>query len=188
MFVSVAAKGPKIVRHPDNPNLFIVDKEADPLLAEAFERAFSTKKGVLDEVIQEQSELSYLDGFSRKPTTRMVGRAKVILRLTNTDYMLGKDKTRVQPSRNPSMPIIQAAPGYRLDHFLKGVFSKKSYERVFSQVIIDTREEYIEAIAAGAERHARWIKFRCYLLVIWVALLQMPAALVAAVVRKLGGS
>jgi hypothetical protein len=78
--------------------------------------------------------------------------------------------------------------GRSLDKLLRKHTSVTIYSRVFSQIIIDTREEYIEAIAAGEERHAQWIKFRCYLLVIWVSLLQLPATLVAAVVKKLSGS
>ena len=45
----------------------------------------------------------------------------------------------------------------RMAHF---IYSKKTVTRVFVQGIADTQEEYIEALATGANWHARWIHVR----------------------------
>jgi len=83
---------------------------------------------------------------------------------------------------------IQRPPAYFLDNWLRILVSKKSYERIYSQIIIDTREEYFEALAARRETKARWILVRCYLSAAWAWLLMVPTSVSVAIFKKLSGS
>ena len=50
-------------------------------------------------------------------------------------------------------------PGSRLNTFAQSFYSKKTYERVFQQWVIDWREEHAEALAQGKPGLARWRAF-----------------------------
>lgn len=56
--------------------------------------------------------------------------------------------------------VIRHSPGSRILTFANFIYSKKTVDRVFSQIIHDMREEYIEALALGNKWHARWIHIR----------------------------
>lgn len=58
---------------------------------------------------------------------------------------------------------VVVPPGYAVLHLLKFIFSKRAFDTVFSQVIIDMREEYFEALEAGKIGKARWIVLRDHL-------------------------
>ena len=83
---------------------------------------------------------------------------------------------------------IQKPPAYRLDRMLRFLVTRKSYKRIYREIIEDMREEFNEAMSQGDNLHAKWIKLRCYLSVTWAALIQFPATIIAAVIRKLGNS
>lgn len=94
----------------------------------------------------------------------------------------GTTSTRRAPTR-----LVQRPPAMKLDHLLRFFASKKTYECVYSQIVIDTREEYVEAIATGDERKARWIVARCYWSVLSAFLVQIPINLIAAIAKRMSG-
>jgi hypothetical protein len=57
-------------------------------------------------------------------------------------------------------------PCRHLDSAARRIYCKKTYDRVFSQCIRDTRDEYIEALANSHIWHARWIHARG-ILIFW---------------------
>jgi hypothetical protein len=82
--------------------------------------------------------------------------------------------------------VIQKPPGFSLERFLRFLVSKKSYERVYGQIIADMREEYFEALHAGEKRKARWIVVRAYVSVLTALLMLLPRGLVNEIVRLRG--
>lgn len=54
------------------------------------------------------------------------------------------------------LSTITRPPGSVLDALLRVLLTRRSYERMFSQMIEDAREEYFEALAAGNAPLARW--------------------------------
>ncbi len=58
---------------------------------------------------------------------------------------------------------IRQAPAARVVGWLRFLFSKHAFEAIFSQTILDGREEYFEALATGQKRLARWRLVQLYL-------------------------
>lgn len=84
-------------------------------------------------------------------------------------------------SRSKSSPIIiEVPPGSRLRRALAFVFSKRTMEGVFHQIINDMQEEHIEALSAGEPWKARAIRLRGYL-----SILEAVAALVPLSIARL---
>ena len=52
------------------------------------------------------------------------------------------------------------APGTLARTVLSFVFSKRAFETVFGQAIVDMQEEYVEALANGKKWKARWVVVR----------------------------
>lgn len=73
---------------------------------------------------------------------------------------------------------VRLPPGHRLAVVAEFLLTRGAFKRYVAPVIADMQEEYIEAIAAGHEWHARWIAVRGHLLVI-------PNWLYAVIVGKL---
>lgn len=65
---------------------------------------------------------------------------------------------------------IVLPPGSTLANVTKFLLTRNSYKRYAEPVIADMQQEYIEAVAARHEWHARWIAIRGHLLVIpgWI--------------------
>lgn len=55
---------------------------------------------------------------------------------------------------------IHRPPASFINSIARFLYSKKTYERIFMQVIIDLREEHAEALQAKRRWHARWIAAR----------------------------
>lgn len=55
---------------------------------------------------------------------------------------------------------IRLPPGHRCVSVLKFLYSKKTFERVFEQILVDMREEHLEALSKEHAWHARWIHTR----------------------------
>lgn len=71
---------------------------------------------------------------------------------------------------------IKAPPGHNLSEWLRFMLPKKTFDRVFSQIIMDYRDEYYEALAHGRK---------------WLAQLrhgQMLIAIVLALILSAGTS
>lgn len=55
---------------------------------------------------------------------------------------------------------IHRPPASLMNSIARFLYSKKTYERIFMQVVIDLREEHAEALQAKRPWHARWIAAR----------------------------
>jgi hypothetical protein len=60
-------------------------------------------------------------------------------------------------------PKVHKPPASSLLRLAEFVYARKTYERVFAQLVYDMREEFNEALAAGRIAKARWIQLRGYL-------------------------
>ena len=60
----------------------------------------------------------------------------------------------------PELENNQPPPGQRALSQAEFLYSKKTYQEVFVQLIIDVREEHAEALVQGRQWRARWIRTR----------------------------
>ncbi len=88
-------------------------------------------------------------------------RKKLWVRVVKTTLMLiwipSKMLRQLPPKASPKIHI---APGTNINKILKFIYSKKSYDRIFMQVIADMREEHAEALSNNNNIKAYWIVFR----------------------------
>ncbi len=56
---------------------------------------------------------------------------------------------------------VYSAPGWRLDHLAKTIYSLKTYEEVFEPTLVDLKMEYPRALIEGLWK-ARWVRIRGY--------------------------
>ena len=68
---------------------------------------------------------------------------------------------------------ISKPPCYTIDHIIQFFVSKKSYERIYREIIEDMREEYIIALNDGQMMKVRFIVIRSYGSVVWAWLIQL---------------
>ena len=61
---------------------------------------------------------------------------------------------------NKKTAAIHRPPGSSLQGILRFLYSKRSFDNIFSQIINDMREEYYEALSKNHVWHARWIRIR----------------------------
>ena len=80
--------------------------------------------------------------------------------------------------RHPGAIILP--PGYTLNSLARFLLTNAAYSKRVRPLIADMQNDYIQAIAAGHEWHARWIRARVWLLLI-------PAWLYTLVGDKLTG-
>lgn len=71
--------------------------------------------------------------------------------------------------RRVSNHRISQAPATRLVSILKVILPRRAFERIFSQIIADYREEFFEALAAGHRRRARWLGVCLWFVLSWTA-------------------
>jgi len=64
----------------------------------------------------------------------------------------------------PSTTIVRL-PGERLGHALSILLTRRAYQKTVAPVIADAQYEYLGAVSAGRDLHARWIRVRLYLIV-----------------------
>ena len=83
-----------------------------------------------------------------------------------------------------TMPLVIVPPGYNLAEIARFLLTRKAYQLYVGPVIADMQREYIDAIAAGRERQARWIAIRVYLLIIPNWLYAFVAGKLAALLRR----
>lgn len=72
------------------------------------------------------------------------------------------DRTLLYCSKLEKQSQIVRPPASRLTGLLRLIFTRKAFEQVFSQVILDGREEYNEALAEGKINLARYRAIRLY--------------------------
>ncbi len=68
------------------------------------------------------------------------------------------------------VPDIRPVPGMHLAEIARFLLTAKSFERFVAPAIADMQHEYVDAVAAEHEWHARWIAARGHFLAIpgWV--------------------
>ncbi|RWL81897.1 MAG: hypothetical protein EOR67_28610 [Mesorhizobium sp.] len=59
--------------------------------------------------------------------------------------------------------VIAHAPGGRVIPVLRFLFTKRAFDHIFAQVVVDGREEYWEALSQGNKWLARWRRVQLYL-------------------------
>lgn len=75
-------------------------------------------------------------------------------------------------------------PGYSLAKIASFLLTRGAYKRYVQPAIADMQQEYIDALAAGYVRHARWIAVRGHLLVFPNWLYGLVAGKLAALLRR----
>jgi len=130
--------------------------------------------------------------------------AMILLRIADKKYQAQVEKVRNQvrelqtkrtPAKKPKTekatlaanPRILRPLGSRLLSIVSFIYSKKTVDRVFSQVITDTREEFLEALAAGNLWHARWIHVRGVLSFLTTVVVHAGSSAMATAVRVITG-
>jgi hypothetical protein len=82
-------------------------------------------------------------------------------------------------------PAPEQPPAHTLDQWLQARVPKRSYDRIYSQIILDIREEHAEALAKN-EIAPRLVIVRGYLSVAWALFTELR--FVGAVTRVFRGS
>ena len=103
-----------------------------------------------------------------------------------------EDRDRNTESQAHDLQILKAAhpvrimhpPGARLGHVLGFLLTRRAFDKLVAPVIADAQHEYVEAVAAGHDRHARWIAIRLHFIV-WYGWVY---GLFASVVRRIKGA
>jgi hypothetical protein len=93
--------------------------------------------------------------------------------------LIGKD-VQVSVSGDTS---VSSAPGHHLLKIVEFLCTKKVYERVFLQAVLDMREEHNEALFAGQKRKAQWVLIRGYLALTWSVTLKVVEFLLSGPVK-----
>lgn len=95
-----------------------------------------------------------------------------------------KDTMTAVLDRRRSGSTIVLPPGDTLARVTKSLLTQSAYKRYVEPVIADMQQEYLEAVAAGHERHAQLIALRVYLLIIPGWLYGLVAGKLAALLRR----
>ena len=77
----------------------------------------------------------------------------------------------VRRTRPIDADAIKRPPGHLGAELLRTIFPKKTYDRVFSQILEDMREEYFAALEEGRPRLAQWRHFQFYVSSIYAAII-----------------
>ena len=100
--------------------------------------------------------LRQLSNEIRDTTEALVAILLAKLRLL-TESRRGRLNVR---DKQQQQPRIDRPPGRICRLIADVLFSRRTRERIFYQVIADTQQEYYEALAAGRHRMAQWLKVR----------------------------
>ena len=80
---------------------------------------------------------------------------------------------------------LTVAPGSLVLKVAEFLCTKKVYERVFLQAVLDMREEYNEALSSGRKRKARWVLIRDYIALAWTVTLQVFVSVPVKIIKTL---
>lgn len=83
---------------------------------------------------------------------------------------------------------VALPPGTNLLNIAKFVYSKKTIERLFNQIVVDMREEHLEALARGEIRHARWIHLRGTVAFLTTVVIHSGASVAVKVFKAVKGA
>ncbi|SOC90095.1 hypothetical protein SAMN05216358_0119 [Rhizobium sp. AN5] len=70
------------------------------------------------------------------------------------------DSWKIEPEVPLAAPVIERPPGHRVIVILQTVLPKSVFERVYGQMVADSREEYYEALQQGDCEEAKKIKWQ----------------------------
>jgi hypothetical protein len=91
---------------------------------------------------------------------------------------------QAQILKHAKLPRVVRPPGARLGHALSILLTRRAYEKAVAPVIADAQHEYLEAVGAGHNLHARWIAVRLHFIV-WPGWVY---GLFASLVRRIIGA
>jgi hypothetical protein len=74
---------------------------------------------------------------------------------------------------NRNTKSVITSPGSLVLKVAEFLCTKKVYERVFLQAVLDMRGEYNEALSSGRKEKAQWVLIRSYLALTWSVTLQV---------------
>ena len=116
---------------------------------------------LIDAAVEMTGEIIfYVTGSVRSEIKRLAAPLNEFLfRVTGWSFMLVSRQLRLDLNGANNRLRIAGPPGSRLNTFAQAFYSKKTYERVFQQWIIDWREEHAGALAQGKFRLALWRAF-----------------------------
>ncbi|MFI4869432.1 MAG: hypothetical protein ACHQDD_08785 [Steroidobacterales bacterium] len=115
-------------------------------------------------------QMEALAAARKEHLTLIVARRDLEVRLAQIlEHQLLEATRAVKPisrMRQGTPPRIVRPPGARLGDVLSFLLTRRAYEKIVAPVVADAQYEYMEAVAAGHELHARWIAVRLYI-IIW---------------------
>jgi hypothetical protein len=78
---------------------------------------------------------------------------------------------------------LTVMPGANFACLLRLVLTRRLYSEVIQPQVSDHAIEFQDAVVAGNDRHANWIRFRCNLLLAWAVFLIIPGSVVGVVLK-----
>jgi hypothetical protein len=145
------------------PNITYPFLDASPLEKQAAHEIFKRLKAY-------QNEYNLPDSHIRNMIKQLEER--VINKESSRSRNYESDKVEKTFGNHTSNTII-SAPGSLVLKVAELLCSRKDYERVFLQTVLDMREEYNEALFQGRKRKAQWVLIRSYLYLAWSVTLQI---------------
>jgi hypothetical protein len=106
------------------------------------------------------------------------GKARLKIRAKATGH------ARQEYTPLPEPPTIELPPGYRIAAIASVILTKGAYQRYVAPQIADMQFEYIEAIKAGDERLAQWVRARGYGLIVWALFGSVLNSLITRLVQS----
>ena len=103
-----------------------------------------------------------LKGMLREIASKKLTHVFIEERSSALEICVDEVKFFVRKSKSDRVKFF-VAPGALAKSLLSFLFSKKAFESVFAQAIIDMREEHADALASGHLWKARWIVLRDHL-------------------------
>lgn len=135
----------------------------------------SALKGIrFEQVLAETPTPKVTASISGRVSMRLSARG-TLAGVKLTESGVGTDEVRIVKIAMP--------PGRHMVFIAQILFSPKTYDRVFAELINDIRLEHFEALRAGHTKRARWIAVRGWASFLHVLVIQPLLALMDRVLR-----
>jgi hypothetical protein len=153
----------------DNAEQCFVEMHSSPEEITRLMAAAQRSADRMDQQIRGVKKTVQLAESARQELLRLVQRKRLVKVIAFTPFKRG---------------CVAVPPGYRIAYIARFLLTPKAYKAYVEPVIADMQKEYIEAIAALDERHARWIAIRGHLLVIPNWFFALVVGKLAALLRR----